>query len=170
MKKRTIKAGKFQRHYATNGILMYRERKNLIEVPEGTMVEILKARRQTHLCSVKCVEQEGRLVLGSGKKAVDVCIAIPTDSLPKLKIETVEVVDVAAEKSGNKGSKKSSKKGGKKVKPAPAVAAEVPAAGVGPADLNVEQPQAEQPAPAIEAQPAAEQAPVEQAPQAEAAV
>jgi hypothetical protein len=162
MKKRTIKAGKFQRHYATNGILMYRERKNLIEVPEGTMVTVLKARRQSHLCSVRCVTQEVEnkgavLVLGSGKKAEEICLAIPVDHMPKLKIE-----GAAPTKGKGKGNKKATAA-------LPVVAIEGQAnqpeiaPGVAPADI-APQPAAEAPAPAPQAEapaPAPEAAPVE---------
>lgn len=167
MKKRTIKAGQFQRHYATNGILMYRERKNLIDVPEGTMVTVLKARRQSHLCSVRCIEQDGKLILGNGKRAVEVCIAIETEFMPKLKIEGAATTT----------AKSTTKKGSKKVKTvaAEAVVANDQPAGVGPADLQpavAEQP-AEQAAPqAVVEAPAApaEQPAIEAAPAAEAAV
>lgn len=40
MKKRIKVAGKYQRRY-TSGILMYRERKNLVEVPAGSTVQLL---------------------------------------------------------------------------------------------------------------------------------
>jgi len=157
MKKRTLKVGKFQRHYATNGILMSREQKKLIEIPEGTLVEILKARRQSHLCSVRCIvadEETGQRALGSGRKAVDTCIAIPAEYLPKLKVEGVEP---KAKKGGKKGTKVA----------APVVAAEPEVgAGVGPADLQP----AEVPAPAVAEAPAPEAAPVEQPAPVEAAV
>lgn len=164
MKKRTLKAGQFQRHYATNGILMYRERNKRIDVPEGTLITILKPRRQTHLASVRCVaDADGNLTLGSGKRADDICIAVPTDFLPKLKIEGVET------KAAAKG-----KKGGKKNTPAVVVAGEVgeQPAGIGAADLQgaeqapvaeaapaVEAPQ-ENPAPAENPAPVVEEAPV----------
>ena len=164
MKKRTLKAGKFQRHYATNGILMYRERKKLIEVPEGTLVTILKARRQSHLCSVRCVEQQlendkgAVLVLGTGRKAMDICIAIETEFLPKLKIEGAAPAKAKTGKAKSKGTKTAAL-------PVVAVEANQPdvAPGIAPADI---QPAAEAPAPAPQAEapaPAAEAAPVEQA-------
>ena len=106
MKKRTIKAGKFQRHYATNGILMSREQRKLIELAEGTMVTILKIRRQSHLCSVRCVivdDETGQRALGSGRKAVDTCIAIPVEYLPKMKVPGVEAK--AGKGKGTKGAK-----------------------------------------------------------------
>lgn len=176
MNKRTIKAGQFQRHYPTNGILMYRERKNLIDVPEGTLVRVDKARRQSHLCTIKCVEQEGKLVLGSGRKAIDICIAIETEFLPKLKIETPATETAVATTTKGKGKGKG--KGTRKPKTVAAeavVAGEQPA-GVGPADLAGEQPAQQAEQPQAEAQPApAEQAPevqaeVPAAPAAEAAV
>lgn len=162
MKKRTLKAGRFQRHYATNGILMYRERKNLIDVPEGALIEILKARRQTHLCSIRCVaNEEGNLILGNGRKAEDTCIAVPAEYLPKMKIEGA----APAKGKGNKGTKKGNK---------PVVAAEATAttpevgAGMGPADIQTNdehgltpaQVQAEEQMAEQPAAPAAAEAPV----------
>lgn len=131
---------------------MSREQKKLIEIPEGTLVEILKARRQSHLCSVRCVvadEETGQRALGSGRKAVDTCIAIPAEYLPKLKIEGVEP-KAAKAKGGKKGTKATA---------APVVAVEPEvAAGVGPADLQP----AEVPAPAEQPAPAAVEAQAEQ--------
>jgi hypothetical protein len=171
MKKRTIAGSVMvQRHYATNGILMSREQKKRIEIPEGTLVEILKARRQTHLCSVRCIvvdDETGQRALGTGRKAMETCIAIPVANLPKMKIEG------AAEKPATKGKGKGKGKG-TKATALPVVEIEGQAnqpevaPGLGAADIA--QPAAEVPAPAPQAEapapevaPAPEQAPVEAA-------
>jgi hypothetical protein len=162
MKKRTINGAiKVQRHYASQGILMYRERKLLIDLPEGTLVTVLKARRQSHLCSVRCVvadAETGQMALGTGRKAVETCIAIPVANLPKMKIEG------AAEKPAAKGKGKG--KGNRKATALPVVAIEgQPAngqpevgAGIDQAGLQAENPAAPAPQPAAEAPAPAPQA------------
>lgn len=40
-KKLTRVAGKYQRRYENKGILMYRERENLVNVPAGVLVEVI---------------------------------------------------------------------------------------------------------------------------------
>jgi hypothetical protein len=164
MRKRTIgevgSSIKVQRHYVLNGILMSREQKKLIAIPVGTLVEILKVRRQSHLCSVRCIENEdGLRILGNGRKAVDTCIAIPVDYLPKMKVPGVEA------KAKGKGTKT---KGTKATAALPVVQSDT-ATGIGAADIAPAPEVAPAPvavAPAVEAP-----APVEAAPAAvEAAV
>jgi len=41
MKRITRVKGKYQRRYENKGILMYRERENLVVVPAGAMVEVI---------------------------------------------------------------------------------------------------------------------------------
>ena len=67
MKTRTKVSGKYQRRYAS-GILMYRERMNLIEIPANATVHILKAEDKRTLCTYK-----------------DDRVYIPTENLPKRK-------------------------------------------------------------------------------------
>jgi hypothetical protein len=170
MRKRTIgevgSSIKVQRHYVLNGILMSREQKKLIVLPVGTMVEILKVRRQSHLCSVRCIENEdGLRILGNGRKAVDTCIAIPVDYLPKMKIPGVEA------KAKGKGTKTKGTKGSAlPVVQVEALPLSDLAQGIGQADIAPQAPDAV-PAP-VEVAPAVEApAPVEAAPAAvEAAV
>jgi hypothetical protein len=179
MKKRTINGSvSVQRHYATNGILMSREQKKLIEIPEGTLVEILKVRRQTHLCSVRCIvadEETGRMALGSGRKAVDTCIAIPVANLPKMKIEGVETV--ASRKKGSKNKPKTPpvvvpETTPANPTPAPTPVQPVPAdmpAGIAQADIAPQAPAVEVAQPVAEVVPAAVETPAAEVP-AEAAV
>ena len=160
MKKRTLKAGSYQRHYAKlpTCILMYRERKNLVEVPEGALVGIHKAGRKNHIVTV---------THGKGKEKELWYLSVPAENLPKIKVEGAAPA---------KGKGKGTKTKGTKVA-TPNVAVEQPA-GMGPQDIQPQvdaqpAPVVEQPAPAaVEAPaPAAEAAPAEQpAPAVEAAV
>ena len=138
MKKRTLKAGSYQRHYAKlpTCILMYRERKNLVEVPEGALVGIHKVGRKNHIVTV---------THGKGKEKELWYLSVPAENLPKMKIE-------GAAPAKGKGSKKGTKTAAAE---APVVAPEVAQpAGMGPADIQP----AEQPAPAVEAAPVEEAA------------
>lgn len=69
MKTRTKVSGQYQRRYAS-GILMYRERKNLVEVPANATVHILKTEAKRTLCTYK-----------------DARVYIPNENLPKRKGE-----------------------------------------------------------------------------------
>ena len=69
MKTRTKVNGQYQRRYAS-GILMYRERKNLIEVPANATVNILRVDGKRTLCTYK------------GDR-----VFIPNENLPKRKGE-----------------------------------------------------------------------------------
>ena len=137
---------------------MYRERKNLIEIPEGTLVEILKVRRQTHLCSARCVADEnGIYKLGSGRKAEDICIAVPVENLPKMKIEG----DETKKKGGKKGTKPATLPVVQPENNQPEVGA-----GVGPADIQPipdVNPAVQAAAPEVAPEPAAVETPAPQA-------
>ena len=71
MKTRTKVSGQYQRRYAS-GILMYRERMNLIEIPANATVHILKAEDKRTLCTYK-----------------DDRMYIPNENLPKRKDQPV---------------------------------------------------------------------------------
>ena len=67
MKTRTKVSGQYQRRYAS-GILMYRERMNLIEIPANATVHILRTEAKRTLCTYK-----------------DDRVFIPNENLPKRK-------------------------------------------------------------------------------------
>jgi len=67
MKTRTKVSGQYQHRYAS-GILMYRERANLIEIPANATVHILRAEANRSLCTYK-----------------DDRVYIPNENLPKRK-------------------------------------------------------------------------------------
>ena len=69
MKTRTKVSGQYQRRYAS-GILMYRERMNLIEIPANATVHILRTEAKRTLCTYK-----------------DDRMYIPNENLPKRKAE-----------------------------------------------------------------------------------
>jgi hypothetical protein len=124
------------------------------------MVTILKVRRQTHLCSVRCIvadAETGQMALGNGRKALETCIAIPVANLPKMKIEAVET---ASRKKGSKNKPKTLPVVAPEPAPQPVpavvpVPADMPA-GLGEHDIAP----AEQPAPAPAEVPAAVEAAV----------
>ena len=67
MKTRTKVSGKYQHRYAS-GILMYRERANLLEIPANATVNILRVEPKRTLCTYK-----------------DDRVFIPNENLPKRK-------------------------------------------------------------------------------------
>ena len=118
MKKQTKVSGKYQRRYAS-GLLMYRERKNLVEIPAGKMVTVLKHGNRATLCQHG---KDGWMFM------------IPNENLPAFK---GEVVAGRRKGSKNKPKKTASVPPVVPAEPAPVTPMPVPAPAPAPAVAEI---------------------------------